>query len=314
MSPPDSPGGPAGRAGGRRGGGPRPFTATGGAAARTTARELARQRHAFAVRHVAARCAVYLLAAAAALAGAAPFLWGLATAFQAGDGGGGGWRAVVRHARYLFGSTPFPGLAARTALVGAAVAALTLLPAVPAAYALARLRRRHGRAGAAVLVVYALPPVLLVPPLARAVAAAGARGATWPLVVVYPSITIPVAVWLLAGLLRAVPADVEEQALVDGHGRLAAFARVVVPTMAPGAVAVAVLAFTLAAGEFTYARAFAAPGPGATLSAALPGLTHGDALRPVQLGVVIVAVPLGAVVNIVLDRLVAALAGSADRT
>ena len=51
---------------------------------------------------------------------------------------------------------------------------------------------------------------------------------------VYPTITIPVSVWLLIGFLKAIPRDIEEQAMVDGYSRLAAFVRVVLPLAFPG--------------------------------------------------------------------------------
>ena len=75
--------------------------------------------------------------------------------------------------------------------------------------------------------------------------ATGLQDSTWSLVLVYPTITIPVSVWLLIGFLKAIPRDVEEQAMVDGYSRLAAFVRVVLPLAFPGIVAVVVFAFTL---------------------------------------------------------------------
>jgi hypothetical protein len=63
----------------------------------------------------------------------------------------------------------------------------------------------------------------------------------------YPTITIPVSVWLLVGFLKGIPKDIEEQAMVDGYSRFAAFIRAVVPLVFPGIVAVIVFSFTLTA-------------------------------------------------------------------
>lgn len=293
------------------------MSVAGGRAARTTARELARQRRAWAVRRALGRCALHVVAVAVALASAAPFLWAVATVFRPGPRGGpGGPGAAADRLHALFGATPFPGLAARTLAAGVLVAAVTLPPAVAAAYAIRR-SRRGGRIATAFLIVALAPPSLLLLPLSRAVAGAWPHGSFWAPVLVDPSITIPVAVWLLFRALRAVPADVEEQALIDGYGRAGAFVRIVVPLLWPALTTVTVLAFTLAAGEFALTRSLAPSGPGTTLSTAVPEPAAFGGAAPwpvVQAGVVLVAVPLAIAVNLALDRLIAGTAGSPDRT
>lgn len=89
--------------------------------------------------------------------------------------------------------------------------------------------------------------------------ATGLQDSTWSLVLVYPTITIPVSIWLPIGFLKALPRDIEEQAMVDGYSRLGAFTRTVLPLLFPGVVAIVVFAFTLVAGEFIYALAFVSP-------------------------------------------------------
>lgn len=282
-------------------------------AARTTARELARQRRRYTARHVAARATVHAVAAAAALVCAAPFLYGLAGS-RADPGSG---LSLVARLRFLMRATPFPHLVGGTLVVGALVAAGTVLVAVPAAYALARSRGSWGaRARVAIFAVAVVPPTLPVWPLSRMVTASGLRGSLWPLVIVYPTITVPVAVWLLSGCCARVPVDVEEQALVDGRTRLGAFVRVVVPLLAPAITAVAVLSFVLAAGDFTYAHAFAPPAAPTTVSTGLSSAAGGGpAWWPAaRAGIVVVAVPAALAANLVLDRIIASALGRADRT
>jgi multiple sugar transport system permease protein len=283
---------------------------TGGLAARTAARELARERRRQTVRHVLARSVLYALAAGTAALCAAPFLWSLWTAAW----GSPGEEGVGAHVRLLLRATPFRSFVVHTLLVGALVTVATLLLALPAAYALTR-RWWGGTAGRVIAVLALVPSVLLALPLSWTADALGLGGSLWTLVLAEPTITVPVAVLLFGGFLRAVPVDVEEQALVDGHSRLAAFARVVVPQLRPAIAAVAVLAFTLAAGDFVYARALAAAHP--TVAAGIPArLQHGTASlwRSLQPGVVLVAVPLAAAADLVLGRVIAASAGTADRT
>lgn len=278
---------------------------TGGLAARTAARELARERRRQTVRHVLARSVLYALAAGAAVLCAAPFLWSLWTAIQ-------GPSREVR-ARLLLRSTPFPAFVAHTVLVGALVTVATLLLALPAAYALTR-RRWGGTAGGWIAVLALVPSVLLAVPLSWTADELGLGRSVWTLVLVQPTVTVPVGVLLFGGFLRAVRVDIEEQALVDGYSRLAAFLRIVVPQLRPAIAAVAVLAFTLAAGDFVYARALAAGEP--TVAAGIPArLAHGGAplWRSLQFGVVLVAVPLAAAADLVLGRLIATSSAAADR-
>lgn len=286
-----------------------------GLAARTAAREMDRQRRLETVQHVLSRVTVYVVAVCAALLCALPFLWGLVTAFDDPDGPGRG--PTTEHVRYLFDSTRFPAFAANTLIVGGLVVVVTLALAVPAAYALTRLNRSWGRPmRLAILLVYLVPPSLLFLSLSRVVATLGLADSVWSLVLVDPTVTVPVSVWLLTGFLRAVPVDVEEQAMVDGHSRIGAFVRVVAPLVLPGVVAVAVLTFTLAAGEFTYALTFVWSGSRMPLSTGLPArLGDGDPMlwRSVQAAAVFVAVPLAFVCGLFLDRFVAALAVGANR-
>ena len=282
-----------------------------GLAARTAAREMGRQRRMAAAQRVAVRVTVYAVAVAAALVCAAPFLWGLVSAFEHDTGGSAARGPTTEHVRLLFHSTPFATLVVNTLVVGGLVVVVTLALSLPAAYALTRLHRSWGTpVGIAILLVFLVPPSLLFLSLSRVVATLGLADSFWSLVLVYPTVTVPVSVWLLAGFLRAVPVDIEEQAMVDGHSRLGAFVRVVAPLVLPGIVAVVVLTFTLAAGEFTYALTFVWSGARMPVSTGLPaGLGGGDPAlwRTVQTGAVFVAIPLAVVCGLFLDRFVAVL-------
>ena len=288
-----------------------------GMAARTAAREMDRQRRLAAVQQGFVRVVVYAVAVCAALVCALPFLWGLISAFSEPGGSGFARGPTVAHVRLLFRSTAFPTFVVNTLVVGGLVVVVTLALALPAAYSLARLNRSWGRsARLAILLVYLVPPSLLFLSLSRVVATLGLADSFWSLVLVYPTITVPVSVWLLAGFMRAVPVDIEEQAMVDGHSRLGAFVRVVAPLVLPGVAAVVVLTFTLAAGEFTYALTFVWSGSRMPVSTGLPArLGDGDPMlwRSVQAGAVFVAIPLAFLCGLFLDRFVAALAVGAER-
>jgi multiple sugar transport system permease protein len=283
----------------------------------TAADATAALRRRYARRHVAARVGVYLAAILAALLCAAPFLWSTVTAFKQNrdlynpenNPFTFNRPATSDHVTYLFTDTAFGTFVWNTLWVGALVVLITLVLGLPAAYALARLDRPWaGWFGVAIFLVYLVPPSLLFLSLSRMVVAWGLQDSTWALVLIYPTITIPVSVWLLIGFLKAVPKDIEEQAMVDGYSRVGAFLRSVVPLAFPGIVAVVVFAFTLTASEFIYALAFVSPTSQKVVSTGVPTeLIRGDVFfwQSLQAATVLVAAPIAAVFNLFLDRFIA---------
>lgn len=72
------------------------------------------------------------------------------------------------------------------------------------------------------------------------------------LIIVYLSISVPYAIWLLVGFFQTVPLEIEEAAYMDGANKLQVFSRVVLPIVAPGVVAVAIYTFINVWNEFLF--------------------------------------------------------------
>ncbi|WP_207943537.1 carbohydrate ABC transporter permease [Actinomadura sp. KC345] len=295
-------------------------------ATQTSAVEMERLRRRYGRRHVAARCGVYAAAVTAALLCALPFLWSVISAFKQNqdlyDPESNPFffnmPATPDHVTFLFTDTPFLTFVVNSLIVGAAVVAVTLALSLPAAYSLARLDRPWGTPmGIAIFMVYLVPPSLLFLSLTRVVVALHLENTLWSMIVVYPTITVPVSVWLLIGFLKAVPKDVEEQAMVDGYSRLGAFARAVMPLVFPGIVAVVVFSFTLVSSEFVYALAFVSASPEMVVSTGVPTqLIRGDVFfwQSLQASTVITAVPIAFFFNLFLDRFVTGFTMGAVKT
>jgi multiple sugar transport system permease protein len=142
-------------------------------------------------------------------------------------------------------------------IIATATMALTLLLAIPAAYALARFRLRGARLIIlAVLVAQMLPSALLVMPLFVTVRSVGLYGSQLAVIIADTALALPLGIILLQTSIRQVPVEVEEAAWVDGASRSTTLRRVVVPLVRPGLVAVAVLSFLTAWGEFVFALSF----------------------------------------------------------
>ncbi|MFG2037914.1 carbohydrate ABC transporter permease [Dactylosporangium sp. NPDC048998] len=269
------------------------------------------------------RVLVHAAAYAAAIIGAGPFLWSMLTAVKLNrdlydPAHNPLWfndPPTADHLVYLWQHTAFRTFAWNTLWIGAAVVAVTLLLATPAGWVLARLRRPWaGHLGMVIFLCYLVPPSVLFLPLSRLIAGLGLQDSAWALVVVYPTMTVPVSVWLLMGFFSAVPRQVEEQARVDGCTRFAAFRWVALPLAVPGLVAVVVLSFVLCASEYLYATAFVARSAGKVLSTGIPTeLIGGDLFywQSLQGAVVLVAVPVAVVFNLLLKRFVAGFTAGA---
>lgn len=245
-----------------------------------------------------------------------PFLWMLITTFkqdrdlyrQLGNPFLFNLPPTLENLRLLFYETNYVGFLRNSAIIGTLVVLITLAIAIPAGYSLARLTGRWGeRAGIGIFLVYLVPPTLLFIPLFRMVVALKLYNTLWSLVVVYPTITIPFATWILMGFFKTIPRDLEEAAMVDGYSRLAAFLKVVMPLSRSGIIAVVVFTFTLTLHEFIYALTFVSASSQRTISVGVPTeLIRGDVFfwQSLVAAAVIVAIPVGIVYNLFLDRLV----------
>jgi multiple sugar transport system permease protein len=225
--------------------------------------------------------------------------------------------ATTEHVRFLFEDTNYPTWILNTVLVAAAVVGITLVVALPAGYALARLAGGWGQtAGIGIFLVYLVPPTLLFLPLSRLITQLDLKDSLWALILVYPSFTVPFATWLLMGFFKTIPQELEEAALVDGCSRLSALVRIVFPVSLPGILTVVIFAFSLCVNEFIYAFTFISSSEHRTISAGIPNdLIRGDVFfwQSLMAATVIPAIPLALLYNAFLDRFIKGFTGGAFR-
>jgi multiple sugar transport system permease protein len=219
--------------------------------------------------------------------------------------------------RFLFEDTGYRQWLENTVIVGVAVVVITLLLAVPAGYALARLSGRWGQSvGVGIFLTYLVPPTLLFLPLSRVIADLDLNDRLLSLIVVYPSFTVPFSTWLLMGFFKTIPPELEDAALVDGASRLGALARVVFPLSIPGILTVVIFSFSLVFNEFIYALTFISSSETRTISSAVPiELIRGDVFYwgALMAATLIPAVPLALLYNAFLNRFIAGFTGGAFR-
>jgi len=216
---------------------------------------------------------------------------------------------TLEHLRLLFGQTSYLRWVTNTAIVGVLVVAITLVLALPAAYALTRLTGRWGqRIGIGIFLTYLVPPTLLFIPLSRVVSLLNLQDTIWSVVVVYPSFTVPFSIWLLMGFFKSIPRELEDAAMVDGLTRLGAFVKLVVPISLSGILTVVIFTFTLVTQEFVYALTFISPESQQMLGVGVPTfLVRGDVYYwgSLMAACLIASVPIAILYNLFLDRFIA---------
>ncbi|MEE9137547.1 MAG: carbohydrate ABC transporter permease [candidate division NC10 bacterium] len=216
---------------------------------------------------------------------------------------------TLEHLKLLFEETLYVQWLWNTAWVGVVVVAITLLLAIPAGYALARLTGRAGeQLGIGIFLTYLVPPTLLFIPLSRVIAYLGLQDSLWSLVLVYPSFTVPFCTWLMMGFFKAIPRDLEEAAMIDGLSRFGAFVKVVMPMSVAGVLTLVIFSFTLVMQEFVYALTFITAASKFTVSVGVPTfLVRGDVYfwGSLMAGCFIASVPIAIVYNFFVDRFIA---------
>ncbi|MDD1497958.1 MULTISPECIES: carbohydrate ABC transporter permease [Agrobacterium] len=197
-------------------------------------------------------------------------------------------------------------------MVATCVVALSLLLAVTAAYALARVRFR-GRALLllTILSVSMFPQIAVLAGLFELIRWAGLFNTPLALIFSYMIFTLPFTVWVLTTFMRDLPVEIEEAAIVDGASPWVIITQVFLPLMWPALVTTGLLAFIAAWNEFLFALTFTSSNDQRTVPVAI-ALLSGSSQFEIPWGTimaasVIVTVPLVILVLIFQRRIISGL-------
>jgi ABC-type glycerol-3-phosphate transport system permease component len=131
---------------------------------------------------------------------------------------------------------------------------ITMLFAVPAAYAMARLKMRFKRTtGFYVLATQMLPPVGLIIPYYIVLQKIGGLDTYAGITTIYLTFSLPFAIWLMITYFEDIPFEMEEAALLDRAGRLRTLWYVILPQVRGGMAVTTIFVFLNAWNEFLFA-------------------------------------------------------------
>ena len=150
-----------------------------------------------------------------------------------------------------------------SALVSLLVVAITMAVSIPAAFALARMKFWGSTTLATgVFLTYLIPETLLFIPLFKIfVLVHEATGIElinrwYVLVLLYPTLTVPFATWIMIGYFASIPKELDEAAVMDGASYLQILVKIFIPVALPGIIAATIFAFTVSWAQFLYPLAF----------------------------------------------------------
>lgn len=98
-----------------------------------------------------------------------------------------------------------------------------------------------------------MPPIAVAIPIYLMYRVLGLSDTHLGMIILYTSVNISLAVWLLKGFIDEIPREYEEAAMVDGYTRLQAFVRVVLPQAKTGIAATAIFCLIFSWNEYAFA-------------------------------------------------------------
>lgn len=207
-----------------------------------------------------------------------------------------GWE-LFRSYEELFTQFDFGLYLFNSFAISVATVAITLLFAIPGAYAVARLRFAGQAAfSRGILLIYMVPMIVLALPIYIAFSLTGLRNSFTGILLIYPVTTIPVALYMLQGYFRGLPAEVEEAGLMDGLNRLQVIWKITLPLSLPALASVSLYVFMIAWNEFLLAFMLLDDPSKFTLTRGIAALNSSEIPRQhLMAGSVIATVPIMAI-------------------
>ena len=134
---------------------------------------------------------------------------------------------------------------------------IALIFSIPGAYAVARFNFPGKFIMInSILLIYLIPMITLLIPLYSFFTFLNLRDSLFGLIIVYPAVTIPVAIYMLQGYFKTIPQELEEAGLIDGLSRTGVIFKITLPLSLPAIASVSLFIFMVAWNEYLFAYMF----------------------------------------------------------
>lgn len=176
---------------------------------------------------------------------------------------------TLKHYKEILGRSDMMHYFVNTVILSTGTTLITMVVSVLAAYGFSRYKFTGSRCLIwTILFARVLPRVSVIIPYYIILKEMKLLNTYQGLMLVYLTICLPVAVWMLKGYFDNLPVEVEEAAVVDGCSPFGVLVKLVIPMCKPILATVAMNAFILSWNEFLFALT----------------MTDGKAMRPIAVG------------------------------
>ena len=159
---------------------------------------------------------------------------------------------TLEHYNDLFGLTDFAKFFTNSIIVGIIATFLCTIVATFAAYSFTRFTYRWNVERLSLL-VYIVPPVLLVIPIYLIFQRLHLNNSYLGLALSHSTFMLPFATLLLVAYFRGIPVELDEAALIDGANRIKVITNIILPLALPGMVATGIIVFAFSWNDYLYA-------------------------------------------------------------
>jgi multiple sugar transport system permease protein len=233
------------------------------------------------------------------------------------------YKPTLSNYRELLESQQFLTFFLNSAMVAIGVVATTMAIAIPAAFALSRMKF-WGSATLAtgVFLTYLIPETLLFIPLFKMMAVFNEfTGITlinrwWVNLILYPTLTVPFCTWIMIGYFASIPKELDEAALIDGATWMQTLTKIFIPVALPGLIAATIFAFTVSWAQFLYPLAFTTSTDQLVLPVGIiTTLIKGDVFNwgQIMTGALLAAMPPLVIYAFLMDYYIAGLTAGATK-
>ena len=136
-------------------------------------------------------------------------------------------------------------------VIGAVSTALACLLGLPAAYSIARYKKR--KVAFVVLSVRIIPGIMFLIPWYIIFARLGLIGSFTSMILAHLLISLPLIVWIVTPYFESIPKELEEAAFIDGSSVFRSFIQIMLPLSKPGIFTASILAFIFSWNNFMFA-------------------------------------------------------------
>ncbi|MBN3802825.1 carbohydrate ABC transporter permease [Paraburkholderia sp. Ac-20336] len=204
-----------------------------------------------------------------------PLIWVIGNSFRSSNSILTSISLLPRHLDFsnyerLFTSTNIPLSFWNSVSITAVSLGLLLVVVVPLSFALTRFKFKFAEYILLFFTVAVLVPNVSVLPMTYVLfTKLGLMGTKYGIALVYATEQIPVSIFILTGFMRAIPAEIDEAATVDGASVWALFSRVILPLSRNGIATIMILAFVSIWNDYMTALLLLPDAENRTLSVAL---------------------------------------------